>query len=64
VKAVGPEIDCGDDFRRGLLLELVYYVICGNDSRLNGRFSRVITSLSGTCAASRAGLAAILRRGI
>jgi hypothetical protein len=62
VKAVGPEIDRGNDFRRGLRLEFVNYVICGDASRLNVRFSRVITSLSDACAAS--GQAATLRRDI
>jgi hypothetical protein len=46
VKTIGPEVDRRDDFR-GSLLELVFYVICGDGSRLNGRFSRIIARLSG-----------------
>jgi hypothetical protein len=37
MKAVGAEIDCGNDFGHSLLLELVFYVIGGDVSRLNGR---------------------------
>jgi hypothetical protein len=54
MKAVGAEIDGGNDFRHSLLLELVFYVIGGDVSRLNGRFSRVIASLSGFRARHRA----------